>query len=155
MWYCSGTGWLDVAGKYEHTYDIKYARSDDGIHWTPLGKVAVGQRTKYEALTRPFVVKRLDGYHMWFCYRGSNDFRDGEDAYRIGYAFSEDLCDWRRDDEAAGIAPSETGWDSRMVAYPSIITISDRTFMFYNGDDFGADGFGYAVLQLHGDAVSP
>src|SRR2546425_6230694 len=80
MWYCSGTGWLEIAGKCEHTYDIKYARSDDGITWTPLGKVAVGQRTKYEALTRPFVLKRGSGYHMWFCYRGSNDFRDGEDA---------------------------------------------------------------------------
>src|SRR4030095_1376833 len=89
MWYCSGTAWLMINGKYEHTYNIKYARSSDGITWTPLGKPMIEQRTKYEAITRPFVLKTADGYHMWFCYRGSFSFRQGEDAYRIGYAYSD------------------------------------------------------------------
>ena len=37
MWYCSGTGWLRVRGKYEHVYDIKYAGSRDGVHWQSEG----------------------------------------------------------------------------------------------------------------------
>ena len=36
MWYGSGSGWIEIGGKYEHTYGIKYAQSDDGITWTSL-----------------------------------------------------------------------------------------------------------------------
>jgi sucrose-6-phosphate hydrolase SacC (GH32 family) len=146
MWYCSGTGWLEIGGKYEHTYDIKYARSNDGINWSPQGTTTLSPRTEFEALTRPFVTRRPDGYHMWFCYRGSHDFRDGEDAYKIGYASSTDLNTWQRNDDEAGIAPSETGWDSRMVAYPAVVTLAGQTLMFYNGNGFGYEGFGYASL---------
>jgi predicted GH43/DUF377 family glycosyl hydrolase len=147
MWYCSGTGWFKINGKFEHIYDIKPASSSDGIHWAPLGKAVISQRTDDEAITRPSVLKREDGYHMWFCYRGSHNFRDGEEAYRIGYAYSKDLQNWRRQDEKAGIAPSDTGWDSKMVAYPAIVTVNDQTLMFYNGNSFGVNGFGYAIWK--------
>ena len=85
---------------------------------------------------------------MWFCYRGSRDFRDGEDAYRIGYAHSDDLKRWTRDDCGTGIGPSEHGWDSKMVAYPAVVIANGRTLMFYNGNGFGVDGFGYATLSV-------
>lgn len=146
MWYCSGTGWHQIGGKYEHTYDIKYARSDDGVRWSAVSKAAIEQRGKYEAITRPFVLKRRDGYHMWFCYRGSHGFRDGEESYRIGYAYSEDRQRWHRDDEKAGISTSEAGWDSKMIAYPAVAAVNDRILMFYNGNGFGAGGFGCASL---------
>src|SRR5262249_11066715 len=132
MWYCSGTGWVEIAGKYEHTYDIKYARSNDGIVWEPSPGAVIPQRTEHEAITRPYVVKTQDGYDMWFCYRGSHDFRDGENAYRVGYARSQDLREWVREDDAVYIGPSESGWDSRMIAYPAVVTVKDRTLMFYN-----------------------
>ncbi len=146
MWYCSGTGWLEIAGKFEHTYDIKYARSKDGIVWEPAAAPVIPQRTPHEAITRPYVVKGKDGYDLWFCYRGSEDFRDGQNAYRIGYAHSNDVHNWRRDDGAAGIDLSESGWDSRMMAYPAVVTVNTRTLMFYNGNGFGVEGFGYATL---------
>jgi predicted GH43/DUF377 family glycosyl hydrolase len=146
MWYCSGTGWLEIDGKYEHIYDIKYAHSSNGILWSTTGETTIGPGTQLEALTRPFVTSCSDGYHMWFCYRGSRDFRDGEDAYKIGYASSRDLTNWSRTDAESGIGPSETGWDSKMVAYPAVITVNDRTLMFYNGNGFGREGFGYAEL---------
>ncbi len=146
MWYCSGTGWLQINGKYEHTYDIKYAWSTDGIEWRPSGETAITPRTESEALTRPFVTRDSHGYHMWFCYRGSHDFRDGRDAYRIGYAFSRDLKGWERRDDEAGLGPSESGWDSKMVAYPAVVQLGENTLMFYNGNSFGQEGFGYATL---------
>jgi hypothetical protein len=145
MWYCSGTNWLTIDGKYEHTYDIKYARSDDGIDWHPSGETVIAQQGNDEAITRPFVLRNDGGYDMWFCYRGSRDFRTGDDAYRIGYACSEDVIHWQRDDNRNCIAPSESGWDSKMIAYPALIRLNDRTLMFYNGNDFGASGFGVAV----------
>jgi hypothetical protein len=146
MWYCSGTSWIEIEGKSEHTYDIKYAHSRDGVNWTPSSEPVIRQRSQFEAITRPSVAK-IDGrYHMWFCYRGSHSFRDGKDAYRIGYARSENLQEWRRDDDQSGIGPSEHGWDSKMVGYPAVVTANNRTFMFYNGNEFGFDGFGYAIL---------
>ena len=147
MWYCSGTGWLKIDGKYEHTYDIKYAHSLDGISWTSLASSVIPQRTKYEAISRPCVVRIENKYHMWFCYRGSHSFRNGgDDAYRIGYAYSDDLQNWLRDDAGAGMSPSDNGWEAEMVAYPSLVTVEGRTFLFYNGNNFGTEGFGYALL---------
>ncbi len=144
MWYCSGTGWLKIGDKYEHTYDIKYARSSDGLSWLPQGEPVISQRTEFEAITRPYVVRREDGYHMWFCYRGSHSFREGEDAYRIGYAYADDLRRWQRSDSKAGISPSAEGWDSKMIAYPAVAKVNERTLLFYNGNGFGTGGFGYA-----------
>jgi predicted GH43/DUF377 family glycosyl hydrolase len=147
MWYCSGIGWPKINGKYEHTYDIKYARSDNGLDWRPSGSACITQRTEEEAITRPFVLENADGYHMWFCYRGSQSFRAGSDAYQIGYAHSDDLRQWRRDDHMNYLPRSETGWDAKMAAYPALIRINGRTLMFYNGNDFGASGFGVAICQ--------
>ena len=48
---------------------------------------------------------------------------------------------------AAGITTSETGWDSTMICYPFVVTVDDRTLLFYNGNGFGQTGIGYAVWQ--------
>jgi hypothetical protein len=145
MWYCSGTGWLTINEKYEHAYDIKHACCEDGIDWRASGKTSIAQGTVEEAITRPFVMKNGASYEMWFCYRGSRAFRDGSDAYRIGFASSNDLQSWQRRDNA--LAPSDNGWDSKMVAYPALIHLNDRLLMFYNGNGFGAGGFGVAVSE--------
>jgi sucrose-6-phosphate hydrolase SacC (GH32 family) len=131
MWYCSGTDWIQIRDKYEHTYDIKYAHSRDGILWQTSGEIIIKAKVEGEAITRPYVMQDTAGYHMWFCYRGSQDFRDGTDAYRIGYAYSNDLRSWQRDDAKAGITLSKDG----------------RMYMFYNGNSFGREGFGYAILE--------
>jgi len=147
MFYCSGTDWIKKSDKYEHTYDIKYAFSKDGIHFKQDGKSIVKSTSNKEAITRPVITKNNNLYHMFFCYRGSDDFRDGEDAYRIGYAWSDDLKKWHREDENAGIDVSEDGWDSKMIAYPYVVETFYGTYMFYNGNGFGQSGFGYAVLE--------
>lgn len=100
-----------------------------------------------EATHRPSVIYKNGIYHMWFCYRGIEDFRNGSDAYRIGYAWSNDLKNWNRDDKRAGINISKEGWDSKMMAYPDVVETLYGTYMFYNGNGFGQSGFGYAVLE--------
>lgn len=147
MWYSSGTHWLKVGEKLEHTYDLKYAWSTDGKTWVQPGETVIEQRSEEEAITRPTVLKMEDGYHMWFCYRGSRNFRNGGDSYRIGYAYSKDLKSWERDDALAGIELSENGWDSQMMAYPAVVDIGISRIMLYNGNGFGYQGFGYAELE--------
>lgn len=144
MWYGSGTGWIEIDGKREHTYGIRYARSDDGIAWRP-GKMVIEPKSEYEAVTRPYIVEGAGGYQMWFCHRDSFDFRGGFGSYRIGYAWSANLEDWERADERAGIGKSVAGWDSKMVAYPAVVRVGEKMLLFYNGNDFGARGFGYAT----------
>ncbi len=147
MIYCSGLDWVEVDGKLEHLYDLKVARSDDGIRWDQEGNTAIGQAHMEEAITKPTVAKLGDTYAMWFCFRGAGDFRGGKNSYRIGYAESTDLIHWERRDENAGISSSDGEWDSEMIAYPAAIKIKEDYYLFYNGNDFGKDGFGIARLE--------
>lgn len=149
MWYSSGTDWLDVGTDVlEPLYVIKYGESDDGIRWTRNNVTCIHPATAHEANTRATVVKSEAGYSMWFCFRSSEDFRDGAGAYRIGYAESEDGIVWRRDDENAGIQVGAPGcWDGLMQAYPAVLDVDGKLMMFYNGNGFGAEGFGCAILD--------
>ena len=143
-YYSSGVDWIQVEGKPEHVYDIRHAVSVDGIAWRRGGAPAIGQRFPEEALTRPTILRDGDGWAMWFCHRGSRGFRGEGEAYRIGFARSDDLLTWVRDDAAAGISAATEGFDSRMLAYPCVVEADGRRLMFYNGDGFGAAGFGLA-----------
>ncbi len=67
--------------------------------------------------------------------------------YRLGLARSDDLINWTRCDEEVGIDVSESGWDSEMIAYASVVRRGDDVFMFYNGNERGRTGFGCAVLE--------
>lgn len=146
MWYSSGTDWFEVDGKFEHVYVLKAATSQDGVHWIRTNRPIVPTLRDDESQTRPSVVFHDGRWHMWFCFRGSRGFRESGDTYRIGYAFSDDLEKWERDDDAAGIERSESGWDAQMQCYPNAIDADGRLLMFYNGNGFGATGFGYAEL---------
>lgn len=146
-YYASGIGFLQEKDKYEPQYIIKYATSEDGINWHQKNIAVIEKQMDDESNTRPTVVKMNGEYHMWFCYRGGHDYRGGERSYRIGYAKSSDLKKWFRDDSAAGIDVSSSGWDSEIITYPYVREIEDKYYMFYNGNGFGKTGFGYAELQ--------
>ena len=148
MWYCSGTNWHEIDNKLEHTYDIKYAFSENGLDWHQDNQIAIRQKNEFEAITKPTVLSLNGLYHMWYCYRGSFGFRDGNEGYKIGYAISKDLINWKRRDEDSGISISENGWDDQMIAYPAATQIGDSVYLFYNGNSFGKEGFGYAKLKF-------
>ena len=147
MWYTSGTGWVLVNGKPEPLYVIKYAQSADGIVWQRENITCIQPLSPDEANARAAVIIDGDLYKMWFIYRGSIDFRDGADSYRIGYAEAGDPVHWSRDDAKAGIACSPEGWDSKMQAYPAVATVEGNKYLFYNGNGFGAAGFGCAIWE--------
>jgi hypothetical protein len=68
-------------------------------------------------------------------------------GYRLGYAESVDGLNWTRKDEAIGIDVSDSGWDSQMIAYSSLVKHKDKVYLFYNGNNLGESGFGYAELE--------
>jgi hypothetical protein len=140
MWYVSANDFRIESGKGMYYYHIKYAESDDGIHWTRKGNVCID--FTYQGETRiggPCVMRERGLYRMWYCY--------AIDAYRIGYAESKDGIVWTREDEDAGIDVSETGWDSEMVCYPFVFEHKGHKYMLYNGNNYGKTGLGLAVLQ--------
>jgi hypothetical protein len=140
MWYLSCVEWVVEDGRPKHRYHIKYAESSDGVRWHRTGLVAIDFRSHDEyAISRPSVLKDGRVYRMWYSYRG--------DAYRIGYAESDDGFRWRRDDEHAGIEPGPDAWDSQMIAYPFVFDAGDYRYMLYNGNDYGRTGIGFATLD--------
>lgn len=148
MWYVSCTGWTIERGKTEPLYLIRYAESQDGISWRKHNVNCIDYKFSKEGIGRPCVIKEDGVYKMWYCYRGSVDYRTNkEQSYRIGYAESTDGINWIRKDEEAGIDRSDAGWDSEMMAYPYVYEHKGMKYMLYNGNGFGESGFGYAVLE--------
>jgi len=147
MWYASSTGFVEIKGKPEPLYIIKYADSEDGINWRRKNKTCIAPKDKFEANARATVIKNNGVYRMWYAYRGSFDFRDGKDSYRIGYAESTNAVDWERMDEKAGIEYSQKGWDSKMQTYPAVVEHNEKKYLFYNGNGFGKTGIGLAVYE--------
>jgi hypothetical protein len=143
MWYASATDWLIVNGKPESIYHIKYAYSTDGIKWHRDNQSCILPITEEEANARPSVIQDGEKLKMWFCYRGSTDFRDGNDSYKIGYAEAHinKPTSWTRKDNLAGINCGPEQWDNQMQAYPAVLNTGKQKFLFYNGNGFGINGF--------------
>lgn len=139
MWYVSGTEWVtpDLP-----RYNIKYAESKDGKTWQRDGYVCIDFRKGENALARPCVLKEGGIYKMWYSYKGGIT-----DTYRIGYAESKDGFEWEQMDEKVGIDVSPEGWDSEMIEYSYVFNHAGRKYMLYNGNDYGRDGIGLAVME--------
>lgn len=147
LWYASSTGFVEANGQPEPVYHIRYAESDDGIEWVRHPRPCIEYSFVGEANARPSVIKENGVYRMWYCFRGSFNYRtDKDQSYRIGYAESKDGKVWARLDDLVGIERSEVGWDSVMMEYPFVYERSGVKHMLYNGNGFGETGIGYAVL---------
>lgn len=148
MWYTSGTEWKMINDKPEIWYHIKYAHSENGIDWTRDNISCIPPQDEQEATARPSVVIQDNRYKMWFSKRSIVNFRhDSKAQYRAGYAVSKDGIEWVRDDSSAGIDVSGDGWDSEAIAYPYVLDVGEKMYMFYNGNGFGRTGFGYAEYK--------
>lgn len=144
MIYLSGTDWVACEAKPEPIYVLMRATSKDGISWVRESASCVPTLTPLECQASPTVVARDGRWHLWFSYRRGLDFRNAEGGYRIGYASSDDLVTWKRADDLSNLSPSPSGWDSQMVCYPCVADVDGTLHMFYSGNYFGRDGFGYA-----------
>jgi hypothetical protein len=136
MWY--GSNLNAAVGNADMSHVVKQARSQDGVAWHRDGGIAVGFADPSEyAIARPSVVPIGGGYLMTFACRGSN--------YRIGAASSADGEHWVRCDAKFGLDTAADGWDSAMTCYPALFIQGERLWLAYNGDGYGATGFGLAV----------
>ncbi|HMX39469.1 MAG TPA: hypothetical protein PKD78_04045, partial [Saprospiraceae bacterium] len=117
MWYIFGRKWREAQDgeALVRCYKIAHATSADGIHWKKEEGVRIISDVfgEDENQALPTVHQIGDRYHMYFCYRQATDFRTNPArGYRLGYAYSDDLQHWTRDDERGGMKFSDSGWDS-------------------------------------------
>ncbi len=152
MWYIFGQKWLKADGGEPpaRVYKIAQATSTDGIVWQKNDgfQIIADSLNVNECQALPTVTKINNRYHMYFCYREATDFRKNlKRGYRLGYAWSDDLITWIREDKSAGISFSQSGWDSEMMCYPHIFECDENVYLLYNGNAFGKFGFGVAQLQ--------
>ncbi len=148
LFYIAGQKWIPNNGKPEPVYRIRMATSSDGYEWKKMNQDLIEVKLEEdECQASPDVFFKDDTYHMFFCYRRSLNYRGKEGGYRIGYASSSDMVNWKRADAMAGIDISEEGWDSEMISYPHVLELDGETYLFYLGNQVGRFGFGLAKLE--------
>jgi len=147
LFYISGKKWILSNNKPEPVYQIRLATSKDGYNWDKENRNLIETKlNENECQASPDVIYSNGKYHMFFCYKDGLDYRNKNGSYRVGYAYSEDLINWIRDDNNVGIDVSETGWDSEMMGYPHVFELDGNIYMLYFGNSFGKEGFGIAKL---------
>jgi sucrose-6-phosphate hydrolase SacC (GH32 family) len=151
LFYIAGKKWVMDNGVPEPVYRIRLAISDDGVNWTKVGKDLIETKIEVdEAQASPDVIFWKGKYHMFFCYRNSTNYRKNQRGYRIGYASSDDLFNWVRDDYKVGIDISEDGnFDNETIAYPHVFEMDGNLHMLYLGNQVGRFGFGWAKLESY------
>ncbi|MDA8874574.1 hypothetical protein N9H78_02760 [Winogradskyella sp.] len=149
MWYLSCEKIEMINDIPEPFYNVKYAESIDGVNWNRENNVSIDfDFGTIDAIGRPCVFFEDGIYKMYHSNRKAKGYRDNKEAaYRIGYSESKDGINWNRLDYLAGITKSQSGWDSLMNEYCSTYKYNDKRYLIYNGNGFGASGFGYAILD--------
>ena len=144
LWYVAGSEWTQLDGKAMPVYDIMHASSTDGIHWPAKGELQIGITDPDEhGFGRPCVIaKPGGGYRMFYSVR-----RKSFGAYRMGYAESDDGRNWVRMDDRIGLDVTPGSFDSDAIMYAAPLEIDGVLHVFYNGNDFGRDGFAVARLE--------
>ncbi|GJH02904.1 hypothetical protein [Paraburkholderia terrae] len=143
LWYVSGSEWEEIDGKPMPVYVLKYLESADGIEWGKEGRVVLDLTGDDEhGFGRPWVTIGADGrYRLFYSIR-----RRSLRAYRLGYAESDDGLNWTRMDEAMNLDVTSGEFDSDAIMYSAVVSVHGRTYCFYNGNQFGRDGFAVAEL---------
>ena len=142
MWYWNCLYWTVQGGRAHYNNVIRHMASDDMHSWPQVGEDAIVPdfETEYAA-GRPWVMRRNDGWHMWYSMRAHDK------PYVIQYAYSEDGRSWHRNECGLDLGVSEEGFDDEMTCFASVVEAAGHTYMFYNGNNHGREGVACAVLE--------
>ncbi len=121
---------------------LALVESRDGIEWNePVLILEPNPETDWEELiNRPVVLRRDDGYHLW--YTGMT-----REKSWIGYATSPDGVTWERQSDKPVLSPEEP-WEQVAVMCPHVIWDEGKKKfrMWYSGGElFEPNAIGYAT----------
>jgi hypothetical protein len=147
MTYMGGSEQFDAAGKATPTYDMQTLSSSSPAVWKGPGTLALAPRRPDEfGFGRPWVIAEDGRFRMWLSVRSQSR------EYHLTYAESRDGLRWDRHDDVLRFVGADEDWDSRTRAIASVVDTAAGRLMFYNGNDYGATGFGVAKLVDAADA---
>lgn len=123
---------------------IALVEGRDGVHWgEPEIVLGPEPSTGWEdGINRPSVLKRPDGYHMW--YTGQT-----KDRSWIGHATSPDGRAWTRTGRQPVVVPEEA-WEKVAVMCPHVIwdeTARSYRMYYSGGDQYEPNAIGLAVSR--------
>lgn len=143
MWYIAGSSWTRVGDKDLPRYLIHSLESEDGLRWGGAGEIALDILDEDEhGFGRPWVFRENGAYRMFYSIR-----RRSVAAYRLGYAESADGREWIRRDAELGLDAGPDSYDRDAIMYAVPLDVDDRQYCFYNGNDFGREGFAVALRE--------
>lgn len=123
---------------------IALVESKDGIHWSEPPRVVLGPRPETgweDDINRPYVLKRGDGYHLW--YTGQSKGRSW-----IGYATSADGVTWKRMSDKP-VLSADQPWEKNIaVMCPSVLwdeTAKQFRMWYSGGEQNEPNAIGYAT----------
>jgi len=121
---------------------IALVESSDGIHWSkPQIVLGPNKEASWEGdINRPSVLKRADGYHLW--YTGQT-----KDRSLIGYATSSDGIAWKRMSRKP-VLSAEKPWEKTAVMCPHVLWDEEAKHfrMWYSGgEQWEPDAIGCAT----------
>ncbi len=141
LWYLGGNAWIDVEGKKLPTYSLKHLESLDGIKWEDHGQLCLEPQGDEFGFGRPWVFCKDGLLRMFYSIRRRSC------GYRLGYAESLDGIRWERQDHRIGLDVQGSGWESDNICYSALIETKYGSYLFYNGNQYGKTGFGFARLE--------
>ncbi len=122
---------------------IGLAESEDGVDWGDPQVVLAPQLRWEELVNRISVLKRPEGYRMWY----TGQVVSGLARSVIGYATSPDGVTWKRHSDRPVLSPQEP-WEKSSVMCPHVLCDDTGRFlrMWYSGGEQRApDAIGYAT----------
>lgn len=129
-------------GSWRPKGSLALFESKDGIRWSePEIVFSPNPATEWENdINRSSVLKREDGYHMW--YTGQAKGKSW-----IGYATSPDGKTWKRMSDKPVLSP-ELPWEKGSLMCPNVLWDAEAKLfrMWYSGgDQYEPDAIGYAT----------
>ncbi len=146
---CFDVSVLRESGKYRMwlswrpKQSVALVESPDGIHWSEPPQTVLGPRPETgweDDINRPVVLKRADGYHLWYTGQAK-----GHSA--IGYATSADGVTWKRMSEKPVLTPVQA-WEKVAVMCPHVLWDAETKLfrMWYSGGEQNEpNAIGYAT----------
>lgn len=144
MWYNGVNQWTNIKSKVLPIGNIRYIESNLHDNFSQSKVINCLEPQSHEfSLSRPYVFRHNGIYKMLFSCRQRES-----DKYKLGYAESKDGRVWDRIDEILKVSEPSGNWDSEAICYTSLVSVNDKNYLFYNGNQFGYTGFGYAEVSF-------
>lgn len=123
-------------------YLIKEGYSKNLIDWK-FKKIIIKNKNNEIAITRPWIIKNKKNKLMLYSY---GKMKNKKNNYKIGLAIFKNKK-WRRIDSNLKLTNNIDTFDKLSKEYAASINFNGKDFVFYNGNNFGEEGIGLAIIN--------